>query len=279
MNSEFLKFLKAAFLCAAFLFNIVAKASEIAFESVKQNAIELLLQKKKSQAILLLTNYIKTSGESNKKIDASELLLKISKKFILKEAQEAYENSINLTLENAKEAGKSNDKCLSIEPQQLDCLVQKTRLLFRAKKNGDTAQAIVEIKELAPNSKFELWLDLMLIKNKIEFKNKQIIKKLPEKNDEESLGLILLELDRAFLAKNYSKAKDLMGYFEKNYSDWPDLFFYKYKLDLESSEEKQSVNPEARAERLLLYASKCKSLNKTTARKFRYDFDLCVREI
>lgn len=279
MNCKFLKTLKVASLCATFLFNLTSYAEDSAFDGIKQKATELLLQKKKSQALQLLANYIKSDISYNSKEEAIEFSVKIAQKFIFREAQEAYENSINLTLDNPKEAIKNNDKCLLVEPQQLECLIQKTRLLFRSKNSRGAEEIVAQIKELVPRSKFENWLELTLLKDRAEFKNKQIIKSIPDKNVETSLGLILLELDRCFLAKNYSRAKDLISYFEKNYSDWPDLLFYKYKIDLESTEEKQKIDPDSNLEPLALYFNKCKSLNKTTARKFRYDFELCARRI
>lgn len=279
MNCDFLKILKAAFLCAAFLFvlqtNQLAHASTNAFDGVKQKATELLLQKKKSQAMQVISNFIK--ADAGNKIEANDFLVKIAQKFIYREAQEAYENSLNLTLENLKEATKSNDQCLAIEPQQLECLVQKARLLFRLKNYRAATAVINEIKELVPSSKYESWLDLILVKNEAEFKNKLIFKNIPEKSSEENFGLILLELDRSFAAKNYSRAKDILSYLDKNYSDWPDLLFYKNKIDSESTEEKLKSNYDVRSELLVQYSNKCKSISKTTARKFRYDFDLCLR--
>lgn len=277
MNCKFLKILKVASLCATFLFNAQAFAEETTLESIKLKATELLLLKKKNQALQLLTNYIKNDVGHNNKDEAIEFSVKIAQKFISREAQEAYENSLNLTLDDPKAAMKSNDKCLLIEPQQLECLIQKMRLFLRDKNNFKTGETAAQIKEIVPRSKYEYWLELILIKDQIEFKNKQIIKNIPEKNTEINMGLILLELDRCFLAKNYSRAKDLISHIEKNYSDWPDLLFYKYKINLESNEEKQKIGAELNSEPLAVYFKKCISLNKTVARKFRYDFLLCAR--
>ena len=43
-----------------------------------------------------------------------------------------------------------------------------------------------------------------------------------------------LELDRSFAAKNFSRAKDVIQFFEKNFSDWPDIIYYKQKIEFES---------------------------------------------
>lgn len=282
MNCDFLNTMKAALLCAAFLFPFLSSfcvAQEGDLDSVKLKSTELLLQKKKSQAILLIQGYLKTEHSTQKKEEALEFMVRIAQKFISREAQEAYENSINLTMENAKQAASSNERCLALEPQHLECLVQRARLQIREKNNRGFLETRNKIKELAPHSKFDSWLELVAQKHDSEFKNRQTIKTLPDKLVEENLGLLLLELDRSFLAKNYSRAKDLINYFEKHYSDWPDLLFYKYRINLESTEEKQRGGADSNADQLMLYANKCKSLSKTTARKFRYDFDLCLRAI
>ncbi len=275
MNPNFSEILKAALLCAAFSFQAQAKTSIADFESVKQTATDLLVQKKKNQAIQLLLNYSKMPASSVYKSEINELLVNVAQKFISKEAQESYESSINMTLENPKEAIKNNDHCLSIEPQQLDCLIQRARLLVRQKNLKAAGATINEIKELVPGSRYDNWLSMILAKKENEFKNRQILKGMPDKPNEEGFVLVLLEMERAFLAKNYSRAKDLILYLEKNHADWPDILFYKYKIDQESVEEKTKPAAEA----LLLYSNKCKSLNKTITRKFRYDFELCVRSL
>lgn len=279
MNLNFMNFLKTAFKYAVFLLIIFeAEAAKLSFSSVKQNTIELLLQKKKSQALREIIFFIKHNSDLKNLDETNDFLVMVAQKFIFREAQEAYENSINLSLENIKEAIKSNEKCLKIEPQQLECLIQKTRLLYRAKDRAGINETITKIKEIVPRTKYDKWLNLILIKDKIEFNNKQIIRNLKDKNPEEWNGLILLELERCFNVKNYSCAKDILNFYEKNYSDWPDLLFYKYKLDDESAEEKFGFHNEKNSEQLVLYKNKCKALNKTTARKYRYDFDLCMRE-
>ncbi|MBY0553219.1 hypothetical protein K2P97_01740 [bacterium] len=279
MSCNYLKILKAAFISAAFLFNTQAfSAPSTSFESIKQKVTELLLQKKKSQAIQLVINYNKTDLARSHRADANDLLLKVAQQFISKDAQDAYENSLNLTLENPKEALKSNEQCLSADPQQLECLIQKVRLQVRNKSMKAATESIDEIKELVPSSKYENWLEILSIKGEAEFKNKQIIKNIPDKPSDENFGLLILELDRSFMAKNYSRAKDLIIYFEKNYSEWPDLVFYKHKLDSESAEEKTKPNVESN-QHLTFYSNKCKSLSKTLSRKYRYDVELCARSL
>lgn len=281
MICDFLKIRNAATLCAAFfLLNICCTGSyaqELDHEGIRKKATDLLLQKKKSQALQLLLNQVKVETTPLKKEETSEFLIKIAQKFISRETQEAYENSINLTIENPKEAANSIDKCLAADPQQLECLIQRARLLLREKNTRGFLETQLKIKELVPLSRFDTWTDLLGQRNEPDFKNKAIIKNIPEKISEDHIGLILLELDRSFLAKNYARAKDLIAYFEKHYSPWPDLTYYKQKLNSESIEEKQKSGIDTNAEQMLLYANKCKSLNKSTARKFRYDFELCMR--
>ncbi|MEQ1722235.1 MAG: hypothetical protein ABL930_03605 [Pseudobdellovibrio sp.] len=276
MNCNSLKTLKAACISAAFLLSPIAHANISTFDAIKQKATELLLQKKKSQAIQLITNYKKTDLGRSHRFEASDLLTKLTLQFVSKDAQEAYENSINLTLENPKDALKSAEQCLSLDPQQLNCLIQKAKMLLRNKSNKAAIVTIAEINELAPDSKYEFWFELTSIKNEAEFKNKQIIKSLPVYQIEEHLALIILELDRCFAVKNYSRAKDILMFFEKQYSDWPDLVFYKYKISFESSEEKTKQNIDAN-QQLTFYANKCKNVSRNLVRKYRYDIDLCLR--
>jgi hypothetical protein len=278
--------LKAASLFAAFLFLAppapTAAAAATApggdmtsFPVIREKAVDLLLQKKKSQSLQLLMNYIKTDLSRGHRNEARELLLTLAQKFMAKETQEAYESSVNLTLDSPKESMKNIEQCLTADAQQLNCLIQKARLQAMSKNKKALVETINEIKDLSAGTHTELWLSLEALKGEPDFKNKQIIKNLPEQASEENFALLVLELDRCFKAKNYSRAKDIIGWLNKNYPDWPDLMFYQYRIDFESAEEKQKAS----AEELQLYTNKCKSLSKSVARKFRYDFELCSRSM
>lgn len=278
MICSYSKCKKAAAICAAFLFlspAVFANKGEniTTFNGVRQKATELLIQKKKAQALQLVANYMRTQSGQPHRAEASELLVTIAQKFILREAQEAYENSLNSTLENPKESWRTTEQCLNLEPLQLDCLIQKLRLQLRAKNPKGAGETFQEIRGHVPGSRIEQWLGLLLQQGSPEFKDKQILKLLPDNGSEETMALAILELERAFAAKNYSRAKDLILFFEKRHADWPEIIFYKQKIDAESSESISGVS----AEQVLVYKNKCKSLNKTTARKFRYDVHLCLR--
>jgi len=279
MNFSYLKIKKAAAFSAAFLFvfstGSQAQSVAVGFTNIKDKAVALLLQNKKDQALLLILNYTKTHPNTAHKNEAQELLISLAQKFVHRDAQEAYENSLNLTLENPKEAQKSNEVCLSADPQQLECLIQKMRLQLRARSTAAAQDTLAEVKALVPNTRFDNWLSWVVMRNSPDFKKMQILKTLPQKGGEDQLLPVILELDRAFLAKNYSRAKDILQYLEKNFPDWPDSLFYRYRIDHESAENGTRVGDE----RILLYNNKCKSLNKTVARKYRFDFDLCLREI
>lgn len=271
--------LKAANLFAAFLFlttTVLANSGDMtSFPVIREKAVDLLLQKKKSQSLQLLMNYIKTDLSKGHRNEARELLLTLSQKFMSKEMQEAYESSVNMTLDSPKESLKAVEQCLSADPQQLNCLIQKARLLSLAKNKNALLEVISEIKDLSAGTHTELWIGLEALKNEPDFKNKQILKNIPEPASEENFATLVLELDRCFKAKNYSRAKDIISWLTKNYPEWPDLLYYQYRIDFESAEEKQKAS----AEELQLYANKCKSLSKSIARKFRYDFELCSRSM
>lgn len=275
MSEKNRQFRKAAAQVAAFLFfSSSAAANVTSFESVRKKSIELLVQKKKPQALQLLQNYTKTNAGQAYKAEAGQLLLSLARKFMTREAQEAYENSLNLTLENPKEALKNILQCLQLEPEQSDCHIQRVRLQFMANNQREFDAALAEAKELIAGTINEQWLLLWPAQATPDFKSKQIMRYLPEKSGDDEFVLVIHEIERAFKAKNYSRAKDVIKYLEKHYADWPDLLYYQYRIDAESAEDRQSVA----AEPLQLYTSRCKSLSKSQVRKYRYDFNLCLRK-
>ena len=274
------KFRKAAVLNAAFFIftnAIVLKAdARVGVEnlaSIRTKATALLLQKQKKQALQLIAEYIKAETNKNSVNEANEFLLTTSQTFINKDSQEAYETSLNITIENPKESVKQVETCLQIDPLNADCIFQRIRLAARNKNTGALENYLGQLKSTVPNTKLDLWTQPSFKKNEADFKNKTFLKKLNEKATEDSFVMATLELDRSFAAKNFSRAKDVIQFFEKNFSDWPDIIYYKQKIEFESAEEKTERPTEVSQ----LYEAKCKSLSKSLLRKYRYDIELCVR--
>src|ERR1043165_7559080 len=126
MNCFCFKNLKAAFMYAAFLFLTPAQSAPISsLDNIKNKTGELLSLKQKDKAIQLVINYSKTERSRSYRVEAGELLFNIGQSFLTKEAQEEYETSLNDTLENPKRALKTAESCLKLDPQNLDCLIQK----------------------------------------------------------------------------------------------------------------------------------------------------------
>lgn len=272
MNDHLLKILKAALLSAAFLFFTGNKEAG-SIENIKNKAGQLMAMKKKDQAIQLIINYSQTERSKIHKAEAQDLLFNIAQSFMTKEAQEAYESSLNNTLDNEKTAMKDAELCLKAEPQNLDCLIQKARLAHRAENSRIFKNTIDDIKVLLSRSVYIELFQMLADRANPTFRERQIISLLPQPPAEKTLLYVVLEIERAFSVKNYSRTKDLLVYVEKNYADWPDLAYFKNKLNNESTENRELVNDDL----LTYYANKCKSISKSNARKYRYDFDLCNR--
>lgn len=263
----------AVFYFATFHFSSTAFAVENNLDAVKKKVLNLLIQKQKKQALAYVDDYITVEKNKANLKEAKDFKISIAKKFLTKEAQESYELSINQTLDSAKEAKKSNEDCLSQEPENLDCQIQKLRLAYREnpKRPNERAEAEKVNKYFSDND--INWVKLSLEKSAPEFKNANFYKKEVGPLTEEKLVKSILEVDRAFMAKNFSKAKEILQMIEKEYPDWPDLVFFKQVINVESAEN----NKVSATEVSNLYQTKCKNLSKTISRKYRYDFDLCMR--
>jgi hypothetical protein len=155
----------------------------------------------------------------------------------------------------------------------VDCRIQKARLLYRSGKKNEALEALSAVQNLLVNSIYERLFFLYIEKEKPEFRSASIIGSLPQTPNDKSHVILSLELERAFRAKNYSRAKEVITYLEKNFSDWPDLAYFRHKLSNESVEDLEQPKDDL----MTVYANRCKSISKTVARKYRYDFDLCIR--
>ncbi len=248
--------------------------AENSLNLVKNKAVNLLMQSQKKQALSILSDFIAKESNRLKIKEARDLRLSIAKKFLTRETQEAYEMSLNLTIENPKTARKYNEACLASDPENLECLIQKFRLAYREKRVPIKTEENEVITKYFDSTEIN-WIKLSSEKMLPEFKSYSFFKKDTQAITENKFVLAVLEIERSLAAKNFSRAKDILNSLEKDYADWPDHIYFKNKMELESTENKAAGGGEL----LEQYKSKCKSLNKSSVRKYRYDFDLCVRGI
>ena len=248
-------------------------SGETSFETTKTKVVKFLIQKQKKQALLAIDDFIAVEKNKQTLKEVRDFKASVAKKFLTKEAQEFYEVSLNSTLDNVKDAKKNNEECLSLEPENLDCQIQKVRLMYRDNPLKFNEKIELEkVKKFFADTDFN-WVKISTEKNKPDFKNLTFYKKEGGVLTEDKLVKAILELDRAFVAKNFAKAKEVLAVIEKDFKDWPDLVFFKQNIDIQSTEDR-GINATEAAN---LYQLKCKNLSKTISRKYRYDFDLCAR--
>jgi hypothetical protein len=276
MSIKNISYKKAAFFFAAFfIFKAHSKEGVETWEEVKKVAGQLLLKKQKSESLQVVNKFLKNEANKAYAAEANEFIIKISQTFISKDAQDAYEASLNATLDNPKEANKQVDLCLQLEIENIDCLIQKIRLAYRDKNREVAEKNLLIVDGFAHGTEVYSWIEMFLQKDTTGggFKDKTILKRFSDKLNDETFVLTVLEVERSFAAKNFSRAKSGIEILERNDPDYPDIIYFKQKLDLDSAEIKASVGSEGN----VMYVTKCKSLTKSMARKFRYDFDLCQR--
>ena len=280
MSNKNILQLKAAIIFAAFfvLKPLPVNAKDLEnFDEIKKKSSELFMKKQKTEALQLVVKFLKQESNKNQINEANDLIVKLSQTFISKEAQEAYESSLNATLETPKEASKQIEACLQLEPENIDCLVQKIRLAYREKNTSVVEITFKKLGEFAAGTNLYSWVDAFLQKDLpgSDFKEKNILKKINEKPNDEVFILNVLEIERSFLVKNLSKVKLGLEFLEKNYPDYPENIYFKQKLDADSIDEKT----QGPSDSSLMYLTKCKSLSRSMARRFRYDFALCKRSL
>ena len=255
-----------------------SKAINSELQDVEKKAINLLIQKQKKQALETLTDYISNENNKNLLIEAREFRQNLAKKFPTKESQEAYETSLNLTVDNPKEAKKNIEDCLLLDPENFDCLVQRLRLIYRENRKKPIESAELERISKYFESSDANWVkasteQYLVGKNPVELKTLNFSKNEMQSTADEKLIFMIFNLNKALFIKNLIKAKEILDEIEKKFSDWPDIIYFKNRIAAESLEQ----NPLTTTEMLNQYLSKCKNLNKSTVRKYRYDFDLCLR--
>jgi hypothetical protein len=279
--NQFLSKSKATQICVAFFilcFSISIQAAPRIdnfglkdFEALKKNVANLLIQKKRAEAIQIITaaqSQIMTPELKSALFSVQENALSF---FLSQTTQDFYENAASQMIQKTRFSEKNVQQCLEIEPDNLYCRWQQLRL-FKFKNDPQyiiSAEAFIKDTENLPLfSQFALGLTPnTLPKNEAQ---------LNLQKNQPHLFLIL-EFERSIKVKNYSLSKELLQQMKSLEPDYPDLTLMSAQLITLSQEE----SPTVQNYRILIdnYKKTCSNLRAELTRKYFYDIHLCHRSL
>lgn len=244
------------------------------FKIIKEQVIDLTLMNKRQQAIELIDNEIKYADNYKKK-NLLNLKFNTLNEFLSLNSQEAYETGLSSIYQNKKKAQKNIEKCLLLEPDNLQC--QWLELKFFKKYNYGQFEEKAEIylKSVKQDVKSQLLYLSLLINLKLAIKPEQlsILNNKSNKFEDHFLNL-LIKYKIAINSKNYDNAKLIIKDINVITKDYPDSIFMNYEILKLTEIDSKNLDS-----LLDIYKKKCADLPKNIIRKYIFDINLCNRSL
>lgn len=249
------------------------KHAQLRFEEIKKKITSLTLLKQRDQALQTLAQFESAATDIQVRQELLKIRQNILMSFLSPEAQDFYELSATQVIQNTKQAERNNQKCLAMEPENIQCLWQELRILSRKRDSALAAQAekFLEKVRTLPDFKF---LALSLQKSEPHFLSNNIsVTQSAGPNADQTILPFILEFERSVTVQNFSRAKEMLTKIESIASDYPDLLYMKTLLAERSAEPLSSPYQNI----YNVYRKKCESVSGELTRKYYYDIDLCNR--
>jgi tetratricopeptide (TPR) repeat protein len=231
-----------------------------------QKARNLVLQKDRQQALLILTSAIKNEKPNSKAYrEIKKSLFEISRIFISEKAQQTYELSLSLKKTDLPQAQQKISDALRIEPENFTMLLESTR---QALSKGDCKAAEDFAIRTQKLNAIDDELNLVLAQVKIcsgETSTVQILKDAISSAG--GFAWLSLEVEKNLKEKNFAKAREALNQLKKVEKSDPEIYYWTWKIDY----EQKIPNLEAAQK----YGYECQNLTVTLGRRLNLDPWLC----
>lgn len=243
------------------VFTISLYAKPLNFHAIEAKAQSMVLQKKRGPALLLIRQQMDETRNKNNKEKLLELQVSLSELFISEKTQQVYEGAMSLV-------GKDNPGAMN-------------RLMDAKTLESDNMKVVTALAKLAIiQGQFDLAEKTLETAIKWGYKTDEVltllgasylgVNKLKEfdelkPHNVQSSRWGLLELERAFKAKDSVRIANGLIQLARLDPQHPELQYWKFKTD------------NAQIESARKYLEECKKLFSSAQREYRLDPFLCQR--
>lgn len=267
-----LKRVAVLFLTAALSFPLFAETKKKTGETYKDlisKAHNLVLQKDRQQAMLVLSSALRSEKAGSKPYnEIKKALSEVSQVFISDKAQQLYELSLSLKRTDLPQANQRLNEALRIESDNFTLLNESVRQSLM--RNECSAADEVVSKSLKLNPADE---ELILLQAQVQLCLNDLAG-FQKIRDSANTSLFPtawanLDIEKNIKEKNFGHAKEVLSSLKKQEKNYPELAYWEWKID----SELKSSNMDAAQK----YMMDCRNLTVHTARKFNSDPWLCRR--
>ena len=266
----------AAVLAALFVSGGIASAEvKIKKSETYQDIIEksqnLILQKDRQQAVNILVNAIRREGvKSPAAVELKKTLNEATTLFLSDKAQQIYEVGVTLKRTDLNQAQQKMNEGLKLEPDNLLFWIELARVQIA---KGDCSAADETTGKARLQNPYFEELNLAQAQTSLCLNKPVEYQKMVDGQDIKKSPLAkfwnLLEAERLWKEKSFSKAQELSLAVKKSDSGYPEVEYWLWKID----QSLKKKNPGA-AEK---YVMACKNISAHLFRQYMIDPMLCHR--
>lgn len=255
------------------------KSKNETYKDIIQKAQSLILQKDRAQAQLILESALNRETKKKVKDNASEelrlALFNMSRMFLSDKAHGLYELSLSLVTNDIPQAIQRIDEGLKIEPDNMQLINQSIRLQL-VKNECQSAKSIFQKNKFDNKIHIDSEVDLLLAQiefcsDKYDFLKLKLTSKDHKKSEKIKLLWSELEVIRAIRERNFAQAKDTLSEMKKIDSDYIELNYLEWLLELKSENLKNLASYSQK------YIISCRNLNSTKVRPYILNPWFCQR--
>jgi hypothetical protein len=239
------------------------------YKDLISKAHNLVLQKDRQQAQLILAGAIKTEKPNSKAYkEIKKALSEVSQIFLSDKAQQLYELSLSLKRTDMGQAQQKLAEALRVEPDNVTLLAESAR---QGLIKGDCATAediISKAQKLNPVED-----ELILAQAQAQICSNDLGAFQKTRDIATTINFpaewAILDIEKYVKDKNFSKAKESLAILKKHEKTYPEINYWLWKI-----ENEQKINNFDAAQK---YIIDCRNLSVHAARRFNLDPWLCRR--
>ena len=240
------------------------------YKDIIEKAYNLSLQKDRQQALNILLSALQKETRPQNIAELRKVLSDVSHVFFSDKAQQLYETGISFRKTDLNQAQTKLTEALRIEPDNAALLTELSRVMI-AKNDCSAAQENLnklskvllydeDLKLTAAQALQcqSLWLEYGKIYDPVEVKKSSLQK-----------FWLVLEVERYFKLKNFTKSQDALANLRKVDAKYPEVSYWSWKL----SQSVKKSDPEDAQK----YVMSCKNISANQYRQYMIDPMLCRR--
>lgn len=238
------------------------------YRDIIEKAQNLILQKDRQQAILILKNALKNESRPQAIADLKKNISDIAHVFLHDKTQQLYESGVALRWVDLNQSQEKMVEALREEPDNLAIILDLART-YLAK--GDCAGALSLMRKNIQGFEFDEEVRLVLAQSYVclqkwaEFQ--KIIDSVGAKKTSLKLFWIILELEKHMSLKNFVKAQEVLADLKKVDEKYPGISFWSWRIA--HAQKKPSFNEAQK------YVMTCKNISANQYRQYMMDPTLC----